>query len=157
MIPPGTKLVDSKKRHGALVRANGAIMLGDKVGSIHRGGARLRGVQRLLARRDQEGPQADRRDPLRDGNGLTPIGHAAIASCFGTGTGTKIGQVVTCRFDWSSDAKTIRDMDLAAAVADLFCRHISDVAVGFPWLCRPRPPRHSLDLRALGRRFERQW
>ena len=28
MIPPGTKLVDSKKRHGALVRADGAIMIG---------------------------------------------------------------------------------------------------------------------------------
>src|SRR4029078_10046250 len=26
MIPPGTRLVDSKKRHGALVRADGAIM-----------------------------------------------------------------------------------------------------------------------------------
>jgi modification methylase len=38
---------DSKKRHGALVRADGAIMLGDKVGSIHRSGARLRGLQRL--------------------------------------------------------------------------------------------------------------
>src|ERR1700731_4169193 len=64
---------------------------------------------------------------------------------------------ITCRFDWSSDAKTIRDMAVAAAVADLFCRHISDVAVGFPWLCRPRPPRHSLDLRRLGRRVEPKW
>ena len=43
MIPPGTKLVDSKKRHGALVRADGAIMLGDKVGSIHRIGAVAQG------------------------------------------------------------------------------------------------------------------
>src|SRR6202011_4944088 len=39
MISPGARLVDSKKRHGALVRADGAIMLGDKVGSIHRIGA----------------------------------------------------------------------------------------------------------------------
>ncbi|HEX7919521.1 MAG TPA: DNA methyltransferase, partial [Bradyrhizobium sp.] len=39
MIVPGAKLVDAKKRHGALVRADGAIMLGDKVGSIHRIGA----------------------------------------------------------------------------------------------------------------------
>ena len=79
MIPPGTKLVDSKKRHGALVRADGAIMLGDKVGSIHRIGAVAQGsgsLQRLdlLARRDQEGPQADRRaarrNPLRNGGGL---------------------------------------------------------------------------------------
>ena len=43
MIPPGTRLVDSKKRHGALVRADGAIMLGDKVGSIHRIGAVAQG------------------------------------------------------------------------------------------------------------------
>src|ERR1700739_2256948 len=44
MIMPGTKLVDAKKRHGALVRADGAIMLGDKVGSLHRigGWARVR-------------------------------------------------------------------------------------------------------------------
>jgi modification methylase len=45
MIPPGTKLVDSKKRHGALVRADGAIMLGDKVGSIHRIGAVAQGAE----------------------------------------------------------------------------------------------------------------
>jgi modification methylase len=45
MIPPGTKLVDSKKCHGALVRANGATMLGDKVGSIHRIGAVAQGSE----------------------------------------------------------------------------------------------------------------
>lgn len=44
MIVPGTKLVDAKKRHGALVRADGAIMLGDKVGSIHRIGAVAQGA-----------------------------------------------------------------------------------------------------------------
>ena len=44
MISPGTRLVDSKKRHGALVRADGAIMLGDKVGSIHRIGAVAQGA-----------------------------------------------------------------------------------------------------------------
>src|SRR5438552_1513320 len=43
MISPGTRLVDSRKRHGALVRADGAIMLGDKVGSIHRIGAMAQG------------------------------------------------------------------------------------------------------------------
>jgi len=43
MITPGTRLVDSRKRHGALVRADGAIMLGDKVGSIHRIGAVAQG------------------------------------------------------------------------------------------------------------------
>ena len=84
MIPPGTKLVDSKKRHGALVRADGAIMLGDKVGSIHRIGAVAQGSRRLqrldlLACRDQERPEADRRDarrnPLRDGGGLSRSAH----------------------------------------------------------------------------------
>src|ERR1700751_2476330 len=45
MIPPGTRLVDSKKRVGALVRADGAIMLGDKVGSIHRIGAVAQGAE----------------------------------------------------------------------------------------------------------------
>ena len=44
MITPGTKLVDARKRHGALVRADGAIMLGDKVGSIHRMGAMAQGA-----------------------------------------------------------------------------------------------------------------
>ena len=45
MILPGTKLVDAKKRHGALVRADGAVMLGDKVGSIHRIGAVAQGAE----------------------------------------------------------------------------------------------------------------
>src|SRR2546421_270981 len=44
MILPGARLVDAKKRHGALVRADGAIMLGDKVGSIHRIGAVAQGA-----------------------------------------------------------------------------------------------------------------
>jgi modification methylase len=45
MISPGTKLVDAKKKIGALVRADGAIMLGDKVGSIHRMGAVAQGSE----------------------------------------------------------------------------------------------------------------
>jgi modification methylase len=45
MILPGTRLVDARKRHGALVRADGAIMLGDKVGSIHRIGAMAQGLE----------------------------------------------------------------------------------------------------------------
>ena len=45
MIMPGAKLVDAKKRHGALVRADGAVMLGDKVGSIHRIGAVAQGSE----------------------------------------------------------------------------------------------------------------
>src|SRR4051812_44160299 len=43
MIAPGAKLVDARKRHNALVRADGAVMLGDKVGSIHRMGAVAQG------------------------------------------------------------------------------------------------------------------
>jgi modification methylase len=43
MIMPGATLFDAKKKHNALVRADGAIMLGDKVGSIHRMGALAQG------------------------------------------------------------------------------------------------------------------
>ncbi len=39
LIRPGAKLVDQKKRHRALVRADGAVALGANVGSIHRIGA----------------------------------------------------------------------------------------------------------------------
>ena len=39
LVSAGAKLVDAKKRHKALVRADGAISLGEKVGSIHRIGA----------------------------------------------------------------------------------------------------------------------
>lgn len=45
MILPGTRLVDSKKKHAALVRADGAVMLGDRVGSIHRMGALAQGSE----------------------------------------------------------------------------------------------------------------
>jgi modification methylase len=45
LIEPGAKLVDSKKRHKALVRADGAVMLGEKVGSIHRIGALAQGLE----------------------------------------------------------------------------------------------------------------
>ena len=66
LVSAGAKLVDAKKRHKALVRADGAISLGEKVGSIHRIGALAQGprsLQRLdlLACRDQEGPDPDRR------------------------------------------------------------------------------------------------
>ena len=43
MVKPGDSLFDAKKRVSALVRADGAIMLGDKVGSIHRIGAAAQG------------------------------------------------------------------------------------------------------------------
>jgi modification methylase len=44
MIAPGTKLVDAKRRHNALVRADGAVAVGDAVGSIHRMGALAQGL-----------------------------------------------------------------------------------------------------------------
>ncbi|HET7850565.1 MAG TPA: site-specific DNA-methyltransferase [Pseudolabrys sp.] len=44
LITPGANLVDGKKRHRALVRADGAVSLGDKVGSIHRIGALAQGL-----------------------------------------------------------------------------------------------------------------
>ncbi|HWM82477.1 MAG TPA: site-specific DNA-methyltransferase [Pseudolabrys sp.] len=45
LISAGTQLTDVKKRHRALVRADGAISLGDKVGSIHRIGAAAQGLE----------------------------------------------------------------------------------------------------------------
>ena len=45
LISPGANLVDAKKRHKALVRADGAVMLGEKVGSIHRIGALAQGLE----------------------------------------------------------------------------------------------------------------
>jgi modification methylase len=44
LVSPGAKLVDAKKRHKALVRADGAVALGDTVGSIHRIGALAQGL-----------------------------------------------------------------------------------------------------------------
>jgi modification methylase len=37
--------VDAKQRHRALVRADGAVALGDAVGSIHRIGALAQGLE----------------------------------------------------------------------------------------------------------------
>src|ERR1700722_16582893 len=45
MIVPGADLFDAKRRHKALVRADGAIALGDAVGSIHRIGALAQGLE----------------------------------------------------------------------------------------------------------------
>ena len=45
LVAPGIKLVDAKRRHRALVRADGAIALGDAVGSIHRIGALAQGLE----------------------------------------------------------------------------------------------------------------
>jgi modification methylase len=45
LVEPGAKLVDAKRRHRALVRADGAIALGETVGSIHRIGALAQGLE----------------------------------------------------------------------------------------------------------------
>ena len=44
LVKPGKHLVDVKRRHKALVRADGAICIGDTVGSIHRIGALAQGL-----------------------------------------------------------------------------------------------------------------
>jgi len=44
LVTPGARLTDSKKRHKALVRADGALAFGDRVGSIHRIGALAQGL-----------------------------------------------------------------------------------------------------------------
>jgi modification methylase len=44
LVAPGAKLVDAKRRHKALVRADGAIAFGETVGSIHRIGALAQGL-----------------------------------------------------------------------------------------------------------------
>jgi len=45
LVTPGIRLVDAKKRHRALVRADGALALGEAVGSIHRIGALAQGLE----------------------------------------------------------------------------------------------------------------
>ena len=45
LVTPGALLTDAKKRHKALVRADGAVALGDNVGSIHRIGALAQGLE----------------------------------------------------------------------------------------------------------------
>jgi modification methylase len=44
MISAGAKLTDAKKKHEALVRADGAVALGSAVGSIHKIGALAQGL-----------------------------------------------------------------------------------------------------------------
>ena len=44
LVSPGARLVDAKKRHKATVRADGAVSLGEAVGSIHRIGALAQGL-----------------------------------------------------------------------------------------------------------------
>jgi modification methylase len=45
LVAPGANLVDAKRRHRALVRADGAVALGENVGSIHRIGALAQGLE----------------------------------------------------------------------------------------------------------------
>jgi modification methylase len=45
LVSAGARLVDSKRRHAALVRADGAVRLGSTVGSIHRIGALAQGLE----------------------------------------------------------------------------------------------------------------
>jgi modification methylase len=45
LVTPGARLVDAKKRHKALVRADGAVSLDGTVGSIHRIGALAQGLE----------------------------------------------------------------------------------------------------------------
>jgi modification methylase len=45
LVLPGASLVDAKRRHRALVRADGALALGEAVGSIHRIGALAQGLE----------------------------------------------------------------------------------------------------------------
>ena len=45
LVAPGASLVDAKRRHRALVRADGALALGEAVGSIHRIGALAQGLE----------------------------------------------------------------------------------------------------------------
>jgi modification methylase len=45
LVAPGARLTDSKRRHAALVRADGAIAFGATVGSIHRIGALAQGLE----------------------------------------------------------------------------------------------------------------
>jgi modification methylase len=44
LISPGERLVDARRRHSALVRADGALTLGPAVGSIHKIGALAQGL-----------------------------------------------------------------------------------------------------------------
>src|SRR5262245_17802352 len=45
LVCAGQSLVDARRRHAALVRADGAVRFGDVVGSIHRAGALAQGLE----------------------------------------------------------------------------------------------------------------
>ena len=71
MITPGETLFDAKRKVTALVRADGALQLGEQVGSIHRIGALAQGLDACNGWtfwhvETQEGADLDRRIPRRD-------------------------------------------------------------------------------------------
>nr|WP_165644830.1 site-specific DNA-methyltransferase [Oharaeibacter diazotrophicus] len=45
LIAPGTRLTDARRRHAALVRADGSLAVGPESGSIHRMGAAVQGLE----------------------------------------------------------------------------------------------------------------
>ena len=88
MISAGAKLVDAKKKHRVLVRADGAVTLGDAVGSIHQMGALAQGLDACNGWTfwHLETPKGlvsidalARRDQRRDGGSLNATGVEAIA------------------------------------------------------------------------------
>ena len=44
LIAPGTVLTDARRRHSAIVRADGTLASGNEAGSIHRLGAKVQGL-----------------------------------------------------------------------------------------------------------------
>src|SRR5208283_5236004 len=44
LVEPGEQVVDIRRRHSALVRADGAVMAGPAIGSIHKIGALVQGL-----------------------------------------------------------------------------------------------------------------
>jgi len=45
LIAPGARLTDARKRHKAVVRADGSLSVGEAIGSIHRMGAHVQGLE----------------------------------------------------------------------------------------------------------------
>ena len=44
LLQPGTVLTDARRRHSAIVRADGTLASGSDAGSIHRVGAKVQGL-----------------------------------------------------------------------------------------------------------------
>jgi modification methylase len=45
LIAPGARLVDARRRHAAVVRVDGSVVVGSESGSIHRMGARVQALE----------------------------------------------------------------------------------------------------------------